>query len=175
MWGYESYPNTRTVDAHVVRLRQKLEPQPASPCHFLTVHGVGYRFVVGGWFILIVLIVDDAEHLVAPLEIALATIDGIDVVHLTTAQKAFEMLTCGDRQIAALVTDLHLAQVDTFDLIEQIRRDQRYMALPILVVTGDTDPETPGRLARIGANGYFAKPYSPSEIRRVLEALLHEH
>jgi DNA-binding response OmpR family regulator len=45
VWGYESYPNTRTVDAHVVRLRQKLEPDPNLPRHFLTVHGVGYRFL----------------------------------------------------------------------------------------------------------------------------------
>lgn len=46
VWGYQSIPNTRTVDAHVVRLRQKLEPNPESPIHFLTLHGVGYRFVV---------------------------------------------------------------------------------------------------------------------------------
>jgi len=45
VWGYESFPNTRTVDAHVVRLRQKLEPEPTRPRHFLTVHGVGYRFL----------------------------------------------------------------------------------------------------------------------------------
>src|SRR5271168_4278835 len=45
VWGYESFPNTRTVDAHVVRLRQKLEMDPNVPRHFLTVHGVGYRFV----------------------------------------------------------------------------------------------------------------------------------
>jgi DNA-binding response OmpR family regulator len=45
VWGYESFPNTRTVDAHVVRLRQKLEPDTAIPRHFLTVHGVGYRFL----------------------------------------------------------------------------------------------------------------------------------
>jgi DNA-binding response OmpR family regulator len=45
VWGYESYPNTRTVDTHVVRLRQKLEPEPNVPRHFLTVHGVGYRFI----------------------------------------------------------------------------------------------------------------------------------
>jgi DNA-binding response OmpR family regulator len=44
-WGYESYPATRTVDAHVCRLRQKFEPNPATPCHFLTIHGVGYRFL----------------------------------------------------------------------------------------------------------------------------------
>ena len=45
VWGYEFFPNTRTVDAHVVKLRQKLEPDPNTPRHFLTVHGVGYRFV----------------------------------------------------------------------------------------------------------------------------------
>src|SRR5271156_6760930 len=45
VWGYESFPNTRTVDAHIVRLRQKLEPDPGTPKHFLTVHGVGYRFI----------------------------------------------------------------------------------------------------------------------------------
>jgi DNA-binding response OmpR family regulator len=45
VWGFESAPTTRTVDAHVVKLRQKLEPDPSMPRHFLTVHGVGYRFV----------------------------------------------------------------------------------------------------------------------------------
>ena len=45
VWGYASFPNTRTVDAHVVKLRQKLEPDQNVPRHFLTVHGVGYRFL----------------------------------------------------------------------------------------------------------------------------------
>jgi DNA-binding response OmpR family regulator len=45
VWGYEAFPNTRTVDAHVVRLRQKLEPDSETPRHFVTMHGVGYRFI----------------------------------------------------------------------------------------------------------------------------------
>jgi DNA-binding response OmpR family regulator len=45
VWGYESFPNTRTVDAHVVRLRQKLEADPNCPRHFVTLHKVGYRFL----------------------------------------------------------------------------------------------------------------------------------
>ena len=40
VWGYDFFPNTRTVDAHVVKLRQKLDAR-----HFVTVHGVGYKFV----------------------------------------------------------------------------------------------------------------------------------
>src|SRR5260221_6019975 len=44
VWGYENYPNTRTVDNHVLRLRQKLEPNPVNPRYFLTMHGSGYKF-----------------------------------------------------------------------------------------------------------------------------------
>jgi two-component system alkaline phosphatase synthesis response regulator PhoP len=45
VWGYENYPNTRTVDTHIVHLRQKLEPNPEDPRFILTVHGTGYKFV----------------------------------------------------------------------------------------------------------------------------------
>ena len=45
VWGYQNYPSTRTVDNHILKLRQKLEKDPANPVHFRTVHGVGYKFV----------------------------------------------------------------------------------------------------------------------------------
>src|SRR4051812_6918696 len=37
VWGYNSYPSTRTVDSHILTLRQKLEADPGSPVHFVTV------------------------------------------------------------------------------------------------------------------------------------------
>ncbi|HEV8485947.1 MAG TPA: response regulator transcription factor [Blastocatellia bacterium] len=45
VWGYDNYPNTRTVDTHVLHLRQKLELNPEEPRLILTVHGSGYKFV----------------------------------------------------------------------------------------------------------------------------------
>jgi DNA-binding response OmpR family regulator len=45
VWGFESYPLTRTVDNHISSLRAKLESDPARPVHIQTVHGVGYKFV----------------------------------------------------------------------------------------------------------------------------------
>ena len=45
VWGYQNYPSTRTVDNHILKLRQKLERDPASPVHFRTAHGMGYKFV----------------------------------------------------------------------------------------------------------------------------------
>ena len=45
VWGYNLYPTTRTVDNQILKLRQKLEPDPANPKHLLTIYGAGYKFV----------------------------------------------------------------------------------------------------------------------------------
>lgn len=45
VWGYKNYPSTRTVDNHILKLRQKLERDPANPVYFRTVHSAGYKFV----------------------------------------------------------------------------------------------------------------------------------
>ena len=45
VWGYQNNTHTRTVDTHIVHLRQKLEPNPEQPRFILTVHGSGYKFV----------------------------------------------------------------------------------------------------------------------------------
>lgn len=45
IWVYERFPTTRTVDNHILKLRQKLEDEPEEPRFILTVHGIGYKFV----------------------------------------------------------------------------------------------------------------------------------
>lgn len=45
VWGYETYPDSRTVDSHILNLRQKLESDPHKPEYILTMHGMGYKFV----------------------------------------------------------------------------------------------------------------------------------
>ncbi|HEU0037065.1 MAG TPA: response regulator transcription factor [Kofleriaceae bacterium] len=45
-WGYEDYPNTRTVDNHLVKLRRALEDEPERPRYLVTIHGAGYKLDV---------------------------------------------------------------------------------------------------------------------------------
>ncbi len=45
VWGYEAYPTTRTVDNHILKLRKKLEADPANPDHILSIYGHGYKFI----------------------------------------------------------------------------------------------------------------------------------
>jgi DNA-binding response OmpR family regulator len=45
VWGYESYPSTRTVDTHIAKLRAKIGDSGSEPRYILTIHGTGYKFV----------------------------------------------------------------------------------------------------------------------------------
>ncbi|HKY04465.1 MAG TPA: response regulator transcription factor [Blastocatellia bacterium] len=45
VWGYDSFPLTRTVDMHIAKLRQKIEQVPGDPRYIITVHRVGYKFI----------------------------------------------------------------------------------------------------------------------------------
>jgi len=45
VWGIDANPTNRTVDNFVVKLRKKIEAEPAQPRHILTVYGLGYKLV----------------------------------------------------------------------------------------------------------------------------------
>ncbi len=120
-----------------------------------------------------VLIVEDAESCATTLEIALLAIPHIRVRVASTAGQALELLaSASSGGICALVTDLNMPSMDGFELIERVRSNIRTARLPIVVVSGDTDPRTPERIHRLGADAYFGKPYSPAQVRQKVEQLL---
>lgn len=119
-----------------------------------------------------VLVVEDADG-IAPLEMCLAAVDGVTVLVLSSGRDALRLIQSVSLELAAVITDLHLPLVDGFELIKEIRKQHRYATLPVLVISGDTHPETPERVQRLGANVFFAKPYSPAAVRHSLEDLLH--
>lgn len=120
-----------------------------------------------------VLIVEDTESVASTLQIALTTAMNVLVLTARNGSEAWQLLSDGQNQISALVTDLHMPEMDGFELIERIRSYAAHAALPIIVITGCTDPKTPERLQKMGANAFFAKPYSPAQLREKLEQLLH--
>jgi DNA-binding response OmpR family regulator len=119
----------------------------------------------------VVLIVDDAEQCAETLEVALLDLPGVDIVAAESAEEALQFML--DRRICALITDLHLPSMSGYDLIRFVREQPAYSRVPILVISGDSDPATPGRIASLGANAFFPKPYSPSAVRKKLETLLN--
>lgn len=119
-----------------------------------------------------VLIVEDSDD-TAPLEIALASINGLAVKVLNNGRRALDLLQAETPDLAAVITDLHLPFLDGFDLVAAIRAQDKYRNLPIIVISGDTDPDVRNRVRNLGANAFFSKPYSPAEIRHTLKGLLY--
>src|SRR4051812_39400460 len=119
----------------------------------------------------VVLVVEDADLCSVTLEIALLSVRGVSVMHTNSAEAAIEELNKGV-QVQALITDIHLPEMDGFELVERVRQMPRLAKLPIIVISGDSDPHTPERVKRLGANAFFTKPYSPAAVRQKLEELL---
>jgi DNA-binding response OmpR family regulator len=118
-----------------------------------------------------ILIVEDTETCATTLEIAMGSLAGHDVRTAATAEDALVLLA--DHEASAVITDLHLPGLSGFDLIRQIRERTQNGRPIIVVISGDTDPRTPRRVLDLGADAYFTKPYSPAEVRRTLERLIH--
>jgi len=119
-----------------------------------------------------VLIVEDSDS-VAALEIALTALPGVRTLLAPNGREAIAMLDSNAIDLAAVITDLHLPYVDGYELVAAIRNHNRYSRLPVIVVSGDNHPESCRRVRTLGADAFFAKPYSPAEIRQTLEELLH--
>lgn len=119
-----------------------------------------------------VLIVDDSENAAATLEIALLGIPGLSVTLASSGFEALNILERPGSEVQAVVTDLNMPRMDGYELIRRLRDDGRYAAMPIVVVSADTDPATPRRVAQMGVSAFFSKPFSPAEVRRKLEQIL---
>lgn len=121
-----------------------------------------------------VVIVEDVEPCGSTLEIALAALTGVHIQVMYESEAAWRFLKNDEAaHVCALVTDLHMPGMDGFELIQRVRSDWHYKDVPIVVISGSTDPQTPSRVAKLGANAFFAKPYSPVQVRAKLEQLLH--
>lgn len=120
-----------------------------------------------------VLLVEDSENCAATMELALSGIPGLSMVRTPSAVEALEILNQQGVRVQAIITDLNMPCMDGFELIRRIREDGRISHVPIIVVSADTDPTTPERIAGMNVDAFFAKPYSPAQVRRTLEQLLH--
>jgi two-component system chemotaxis response regulator CheY len=118
-----------------------------------------------------VLIVEDAETCASTLEILFSSIQGLKIFMADSAEQAWDLLEA-HRDIRALVTDLHMPGMDGFELIDRVRANELHAGMPIVVITGSTDPHVSDRLRQRSVNAIFAKPYSPALVREKLEQLL---
>ena len=117
-----------------------------------------------------VLVIDDVDTCASTLELLFDGLRDVDVITALSAERAWEILEASP--VSAIVTDLQMRDMDGFELIERVRSHPLHHAVPIMVITGSSDPDAPRRAAGLGANAFFTKPYSAGRVREELEHLL---
>ena len=119
----------------------------------------------------LVVIVDDSVSCAETLGIALESMAGVEVRILSKPGAAMALLRDAG-EVAAVITDLHLRHATGFDFIRQLRAEPRFRLLPVVMISGDSDPGIAARAISGGATAFFSKPYSPAAVRRKLEQLV---
>ncbi len=116
-----------------------------------------------------VLTVDDSRTMRDMLKLAL-TQAGYEVVQAEDGVHGLEVLAANPPP-DVIVTDINMPRMDGFGFIEGVRRDERHRAVPILVLTTESDSEKKMRARQAGATGWIVKPFNPEKlvdaIRRV--------
>jgi two-component system chemotaxis response regulator CheY len=117
----------------------------------------------------VILTVDDSRTMRDMLKMALVdagyrVTQGVDGMH------GLEVLR-GEETPHVIVTDINMPKLDGFGFIEAVRKDGRFRAIPILVLTTESDAEKKNRARQAGATGWIVKPFDPTKlveaIRRV--------
>ncbi len=116
-----------------------------------------------------VLTVDDSRTMRDMLKLAL-TQAGYEVVQAEDGVHGLEVLAANPPP-DVIVTDINMPRMDGFGFIEGVRRDERHRAVPILVLTTESDSDKKMRARQAGATGWIVKPFNPEKlvdaIRRV--------
>jgi CheY-like chemotaxis protein len=120
-----------------------------------------------------VLIVEDVDTVASTLEIAFSAVPGVDITTATSGEQAWRLIQARTSPLAAIVTDLEMRGMDGFELIGLVRAHPVHRSVPIVVITGSSDPDAPQRVRELGGNAFFTKPYSPVLVREKLEQLLN--
>lgn len=108
-----------------------------------------------------ILTVDDSKSMRMLLRNAL-TQRGYEVVEAEDGVAALEWLR--DNSPGLVITDINMPRMDGFGFIEAVRQDAQYRAVPILVLTTESDDEKKLRARRAGATGWIVKPFDPAKL-----------
>lgn len=113
-----------------------------------------------------VLTVDDSRTIRNMLLMTLSGA-GYETVQAEDGLEGLEVLERSNPDV--IVTDINMPRLDGFGFIEGVRKDARYRAIPILVLTTESDQEKKNRARQAGATGWIVKPFDPAKLIDAIE------
>lgn len=108
-----------------------------------------------------ILTVDDSSTILKLLLLTLGN-SGYEVVQAEDGVDGLQALS--ESNPSVIITDINMPRLDGFGFIERVRRDDRYRAIPILVLTTESAADKRERARKAGATGWITKPFEPSKL-----------
>jgi two-component system chemotaxis response regulator CheY len=108
-----------------------------------------------------ILTVDDSVTILAMLNATLSAA-GYETIRAEDGLEGLDALELTAPDL--IVTDINMPRLDGFGFIERVRRDEKYRAIPILVLTTESDTEKKERARKAGATGWIVKPFDPAKL-----------
>lgn len=116
-----------------------------------------------------ILVIDDDPNLLLLLTKMLSRI-GANTVTAETGVDGLAQLE--NERFDMLILDLMLPDIDGYEILANLRKDDRYKSLPILILSARADPDAISKGLELGADGYLTKPYLPNTLTGKVRALL---
>ncbi|MBO0664336.1 response regulator [Jiella sp. MQZ9-1] len=110
-----------------------------------------------------ILTIDDSRTMREMLKVTLAS-SGFTVVQAEDGQHGIEVLASMASEPDVIITDINMPRKDGFQFIEEVRADSSRRAIPILVLTTESDAEKKQRARLAGATGWIVKPFDPTKL-----------
>lgn len=109
-----------------------------------------------------ILVVDDSATVRKFVSVSLS-MQGFTVVTACDGMDALEKLPA--QQIALVITDLNMPNMDGFELIRALRESSQYRDLPVIILTSLTDEVSRDQGSRLGVDSYLVKPFSTEKVQ----------
>ena len=118
-----------------------------------------------------VLIVDDYKTMLRIIRNLLRQIDLEDVEEASEGAEALAKLRAGN--FGLVISDWNMAPMTGFELLQQVRADERLRATPFIMVTAESKTENVIAAKQAGVSNYIVKPFSAETLREKIEKVVH--
>lgn len=117
-----------------------------------------------------ILIVEDSSMTRSMISAVVSEMDNVETFEADSGFEALKMLPVETFDL--IITDINMPDINGLELISFVRKDERYSAIPMLIISTERSDEDKERGMRMGANAYLAKPFSAEDLSETVERLI---
>jgi two-component system chemotaxis response regulator CheY len=118
-----------------------------------------------------IMIVEDSATTRSMIRAVLEEFDEVETVEAASGFEAIKLLP--GQEVDLVVTDINMPDINGLELINFMRKDERWVNLPIIIISTERSEEDKKRGVALGANAYITKPFDPDDLQGIVKELFN--